>query len=153
MSHRFDQCLTSRGLRPSPVDPAKVEREIAEARGDLSAAIRTLEQADHKWAIIKAYYSIFHACRSLVYSAGYTEKSHDCVIVAVQDLFVARGILPAFVATAMREAKAAREAADYGLSYNDEAAVAIIRDAEEVCRIVTAYLDDPMLAIADEDVS
>lgn len=75
MSHRFDQCLTSRGLRPSPVDPAKVEREIAEARGDLSAAKRTFEKADHTWAIIKASSSIFHACRSLVYRAGYTGQA------------------------------------------------------------------------------
>lgn len=142
MSHRFDRCIESRGLRRSPVDPARVEREIAEARADLSAAKRTLEQADCKWAIVKAYYAIFHACRSLVYSAGYSEKSHDCVIVAVQDLFVAPGTLPAFVATAMREAKAAREAADYGLTYDDGTAGAIIRDAEEVCRIVIAYLGD-----------
>jgi len=143
MSHRFDRCIESRGLRRAPADPARVEREIAEARADLSAAKRTLEKADYKWAIVKAYYAIFHACRSLVYSAGYSEKSHDCVIVAVQDLFVAPGTLPAFVATAMREAKAAREAADFGLTYDDGTAGAIVRDAEEVCRIVTAYLGDP----------
>ncbi|HIH02826.1 MAG TPA: HEPN domain-containing protein [Methanoregulaceae archaeon] len=142
MSHRFDRGIESRGLRRSPVDPARVDREIAEARADLSAAKRTLDQADYKWAIVKAYYAIFHACRSLVYSAGYSEKSHDCVIVAVQDLFVAPGTLPAFVATAMREAKAAREAADYGLTDDDGTAGAIIRDAEEVCRIVIEYLGD-----------
>jgi uncharacterized protein (UPF0332 family) len=142
MSHRFDRCLESRGLRRSPVDPARVARELAEARADLSAAERTLEQGDCKWAIVKAYYAIFHACRSLVYSAGYSEKSHECVIVAVQDLFVSPGALPAFVATPMREAKAAREAADYGLTYDETAAGAIIRDAEEVCRVVASYLGD-----------
>lgn len=91
MSHRFDRCLETRGLRRSPADPARVEREAAEAWADLSAAKRTLEQADYKWAIVTAYYAIFHACRSLVYSAGFSEKSHECVIVAVQDLFVAPG--------------------------------------------------------------
>ena len=126
-----------------------MKREIAEARADLSAAKRTLDQADYKWAIVKAYYAIFHACRSLVYSAGYSEKSHDCVIVAVQDLFVAPGTLPASVATAMREAKTAREAADYGLTYDDGTAGAIIRDAEEVCRIVAAYLDSSTPEIAE----
>ncbi|MEN6517089.1 MAG: HEPN domain-containing protein [Methanospirillum sp.] len=126
MSHRFDRCIESRGLRRSPADPARVEREILEARADLSAAKRTLDQADYEWAIVKAYYTIFHACRSLVFCAGYSEKSHECVIVAVQDLFVAQGTLPAFVATAMREAKGAREAADYGLTYDDGAVMARI---------------------------
>lgn len=57
--------------------------------------------------------------------------------------------LPAFVATPMREAKAAREAADYGLAYNDGAADAIIRDAEEVCRVVIVYLRGSTPGIAE----
>lgn len=43
----------------------------------------------------------------------------------------------------MREVKSAREAADYGLTCDDGTAGAIVRDAEEVCRIVTVYLDGP----------
>jgi uncharacterized protein (UPF0332 family) len=140
MSHKFDSCIKSRGLRPCPVDPAKVEREIGEARNDLASAKLSLQQSDHKWAIIKAYYSMFHACKSLVYGAGYSEKSHDCLIVAVQDLFVASGRLPPSVVAAVRDAKSAREAADYGLTYGDDAAIAIIRDAEAVYHAASEYL-------------
>ncbi len=139
MSHRFESCIRSRGLRSCPVDPAKIDREMAEARNDLASAKNSLRESDHKWAIIKAYYSMFHACKSLVFSAGYCEKSHDCLIIAVQELFIASGRLPSSIVTAVRDAKSAREVADYGLTYSDEAADAIIRDATEVYRVILDY--------------
>jgi uncharacterized protein (UPF0332 family) len=82
---------------------------------------------------------MFHACKSLLFSIGYVEKSHDCLIVAVQELFVDSGLLPVTLARTVRDAKSAREAADYGLTYSDDAARMIVQDAEEVYRIVTTY--------------
>jgi len=139
MSHHFEGCLKSRGLRRCAVDPAKIEREITEARKDLASAQNSLLQSDYKWSIIKAYYSMFHACKSLLFSAGYVEKSHDCLIFAMQELFVDPGLLPSTLARTVRDAKSAREAADYGLTYSDDAARMIVQDAEEVYRIVAAY--------------
>ena len=140
MSHKFDNCLQNRGLRKCSVDPGKIERELTEARNDLTSAKASFEQSDYKWAIIKAYYSMFHACKSLLFREGYSEKSHDCVIVAVQELFVSTGKLPSEIVEHVREAKSAREAADYGLTYGDDAARMIIHEAEDVFRIISEYL-------------
>ena len=59
-----------------PANRATVERELTEAKGDLDSAKKSLLESDFKWTIIKAYYSMFHACKSLLFSAGYVEKSH-----------------------------------------------------------------------------
>ena len=139
MSYKFDNCLQSRGLRKCPVDTEKIKRELIEARNDLTSAKASFDQSDYKWAIIKAYYSMFHACRSLLFREGYSEKSNDCVIVAVQELFVSTGKLPSEIVEHMREAKSAREAADYGLTYGNDAARMIILEAEDVLRILSEY--------------
>ena len=140
MSHKFDNCLKNRGLRKCPVDRMKIEREITEAGKDLASANASFNQSDFKWAIIKAYYSMFHACKSLVFSVGYIEKSHDCVIIAVEELFIGSGKLPSKIVDHVRDAKSAREAADYGLTYGDAAAKMIIEEAEEVYRLISEYL-------------
>lgn len=40
-----------------------------------------------KWATIQAYYSMFHAARALLYSAGYREKSHPALLTALNEIF------------------------------------------------------------------
>ncbi|BBL67998.1 HEPN domain-containing protein [Methanoculleus chikugoensis] len=77
-----------------PANRATVERELTETKGDLDSAKKSLLESDFKWTIIKAYYSMFHACKSLLFSAGYVEKSHECLIAAIEELFTDRGILP-----------------------------------------------------------
>lgn len=139
MSHRFQKCIDSRGLRKCQVDSEKVEREITEAKNDLESAKASLQGSDHKWAIIKAYFSMFHACKSLLFSEGYSEKSHDCVIIAVGKLFTDTGKLPPLIVTNIRSAKTAREAADYGCTYGADSARGAIEDAEEVYRIISEY--------------
>lgn len=117
----------------------KVKREIDEAKNDLESAKISLIETNYKWAIIQGYYSLFHAFKSLLYSAGYEEKSHECVIIAVEELFTDTGKLHLSIISNIRNAKSAREAADYGCTYGVNAAQGIIRDAENAYRIISEY--------------
>jgi uncharacterized protein (UPF0332 family) len=140
MSHRFTNCLNTRGLRKFPVDRSIIEKELQESRKDLESARKSLQEQDYKWTIIKAYYSMFHAGKSLILSAGYIEKNHDCLIIAVEELFANKGLLPPAKVTDFRNAKTARESADYGLTYGKDSAEGTVRDAESMHRSVLAYL-------------
>jgi uncharacterized protein (UPF0332 family) len=116
-----------------------VKREVVEAQNDLESSKISLKDSNYKWAIIQAYFSMFHACKSLLYSVGYEEKSHECVIIAVEELFTDTGKLPSSIVSNIRNAKSAREAADYGCTYGGDAALGIIQDAEDACRIISLY--------------
>ncbi len=128
-----------------------VEKEIAEAKKDLDSAKKSLLESDYKWTIVKAYYSLFHACKSLLFSAGYVEKSHDCLIVAVEELFTDRGILPPSIVSDTRRAKTARESADYGMTYGESSAKGTVQDAEEVFRVVAEYLAGQGFGVPSRD--
>ena len=140
MSFKFQNCISNRGLRKIPARTPNVFAEMKEAGRDLESAKRSLLESDYKWTIIKAYYSMFHAFRSLLFSTGYTEKSHDCLIAAIEELFTEKGLLPPAIITDIRNAKTAREAADYGLTYGQASAEGTVRDAEQIYQVVSSYL-------------
>ena len=56
-----------------------IEKELEGAKYDLSSAKESLHDKDIKWASVQAYYSIFHAAKSLVLKKGFREKSHYCL--------------------------------------------------------------------------
>jgi uncharacterized protein (UPF0332 family) len=140
MSYKFQNCVNNRSLRRCPIDGERAKREILEAKKDLESAKASLFLSDDKWAIIKAYFSMFHAFRSLLFRAGYTEKSHECLIIAVEELFIENGKLPSSIVNNIRNAKTAREAADYGCTYGPDTARGAVQDAEEAYRIVEEYI-------------
>jgi uncharacterized protein (UPF0332 family) len=112
---------------------------MKEAENDLESAKVSLQGSDLKWAIVKGYFSMFHAFKSLLFSVGYDEHSHDCLIIAVEELFTNKGILPADIVIDIRNAKTARESAGYGLTYGEATAQSVVLDAEKVCRIISDY--------------
>jgi hypothetical protein len=76
MSTEFDRCVKERKLVKIKEDRALINKELKGAEYDLSKAKKSLEDDDFKWATIKAYYSMFHSARALVFSKGYREKTH-----------------------------------------------------------------------------
>ena len=140
MSYKFEDCLSRRGIVRRPASREAVERELAEAKEDLNSAKKSLLEYDFKWTIIKAYYSMFHACKSLLFSAGYVEKSHECLIAAIEELFTDKGLLPSTIISDLRRAKTAREAADYGLTYGEASAEGTVQDAEQILEVISSYL-------------
>ena len=105
-------------------------RELITAQEDLKAALESLKQGNDKWATVQAYYTMFHTARALLYSRGYREKSHYCLIVAMKAMFVEEGLLDIILVEAFQTAKTLRENADYENEFSSDSARALVHKAQ-----------------------
>ncbi|MCK4251789.1 HEPN domain-containing protein [candidate division WOR-3 bacterium] len=71
-----------------------IEKELKAAEYDSMRAKDSLQDDDPKWATIQGYYAMFHIARALIFKQGYREKSHRCLVIAIQELYVDKGKLP-----------------------------------------------------------
>jgi uncharacterized protein (UPF0332 family) len=115
----FEKCLKERRIQRIDVSGELVKKEMDAAEYDLERAGRNVEEEDFKWASVQAYYSMFHAAKALLFSKGYREKSHYCLIAAIRELFVATGEMSAGVADNLEMCMDIRHEADYGLVYDE----------------------------------
>ena len=113
MSQEFNNCLKRGKIKKFTPGPKLVSKELKLAEEDLKSSLKSFAEKNYKWSIIQSYYSMFHSARSLIYSEGYREKSHFCLIESVRTLFVEKGKLNVLLVEAFLEAKNLREAADY----------------------------------------
>lgn len=141
MSTEFDRCVKERKLVKIKEDRALINKELKGAEYDLSKAKKSLEDDDFKWATIKAYYSMFHSARALVFSKGYREKTHYCLMIALEKLFVDSGILDRDSYENFERVMDLREEADYGLSFSETGADIAVRDAENFLMKIKQILD------------
>ncbi|MEM4335976.1 MAG: HEPN domain-containing protein [Candidatus Anstonellales archaeon] len=138
MAREFEYCVEKGNIIKREVPLSFIEKELREAEYDLTMAKHSLQNRDVKWATIKAYYSIFHSIRALVFSKGYREKSHFCLMAAFKHLFVEKGLLTELL-DYFYYAMNAREGADYGAVYNDKTAMKVINYAESTKNAVSKY--------------
>jgi len=117
-------------LRKIKRDVALVEVEIKEAEYDLDKARQTFEIRDYKWAIVKAYYAIFHAARAALYNVGLREKKHFAVGIVLEEL-AKQGKLEIKYFHDFEASKDTREDADYRRVYSRDRANLCIMRAEE----------------------
>jgi uncharacterized protein (UPF0332 family) len=75
---------------------------------------------------------MYHAARALIFSRRYRERSHFCLFVALQELFVDRGLLEARLVGAFRYSMRLRETADYGGDFSKDGATAVIELARDL---------------------
>jgi uncharacterized protein (UPF0332 family) len=127
--------LEERRLLKSRLDHEAVEKELKGAEYDLEKAEASFNEGDSKWATVKAYYSMFHAARALLYDAGYRERSHTALITAIRELYVKSGRLVEEALSNYENAMDLREEADYALTFSDEGARRVVQDAK---RFITA---------------
>jgi uncharacterized protein (UPF0332 family) len=113
MSPEFKKCLERGKIKKFSPGPRLATKEIRLANEDRQAAIKSMSEGNMRWSIIQAYYSMFHSARALLYSRGFRERSHYCLIEAVRDLFVKAKKLDPLLLEALQEAKTLREEADY----------------------------------------
>lgn len=104
------------------------------ARSDLGDAKFGFGHAKYKWSTIQAYYAMYHAARALIYSMGYRERNHYCLLAALQALFVDRGTLDTDLAESFRLAMMLRQNADYRSDFSEEGARSVIDRAEQFRR-------------------
>lgn len=140
MNEAFKECLKNRKIIPFPRAKSLVKKELAAAGDDLAEAMDRLKNSKYKYAIINSYYSIFHASRALLYSKGYRERSHHCLSVALETLFVEKGRMSNRFIRIFKNSLSLRENADYSSSFSRENALLSISNAQEFLEMAMTLL-------------
>jgi uncharacterized protein (UPF0332 family) len=137
----FEKCLKENRL--VRMEPSKdiILKEMENARFDLQRAKNSYKEDDCKWAMVQAYYAMFHAAKAMVLQKGYREKSHQCLIAALSELYVKTGDLDAEAVEDFELGMNLRHQADYGLVYDKDAADACIEKATEFVSIAESIVD------------
>jgi uncharacterized protein (UPF0332 family) len=142
MSPDFKTCVDKKKLYRSEAAKALSSKELKTAGDDLAEAESSLSQKRHKWATIQAYYAMFHAARALLYSQGYRERSHGCVVAGIEHLFGLTNLLDLRWVRAFTNVMSLREDADYSDAYSLQGAEVSVAHAKgflrEATRILTA---------------
>ncbi len=128
----FKECLAKGKIKAFSSAGKLVSKELKSSADDLEAAQKSIKGGNFKWATIQGYYVMFHAARALIYSKGYKERSHYCLIVALRALFVSEGLLPLSLLEAVQNAKILRENADYENEFSKESAQDLLDKAQEL---------------------
>lgn len=117
----IDECLEEGYLRK--IIPAEdlIKKEIKEGEYDFLKAQRAFDDEDYKWCIVKAYYSMFHYARAVLFKLGFREKRHFVIGVVLEDLNK-KGKLESKYVNDFNAAISAREDADYHYVYSKEKA-------------------------------
>lgn len=136
----FDDCLKRRKIIRFPSAKKLAAKELDVAQADLAASRQSLKQKNYKWATVQAYYTMFHAARTLLYHKGYREKSHYCLILAMKAFYVSEGVLEIRLVESLQAAKAMREGADYENTFDAESAKALVEQAEEFLKVAEGAL-------------
>lgn len=131
VSKEFDDCLKNRRITEFERAKSLVSKELDQAKVDLETAKDSHKNTSYKWAIIQSYYSMFHSARALIYSKGYRERSHYCLIVAMRELFASKKLISSQLIEALQLGKTLRENADYYGEFSEEAAKQMIENAED----------------------
>lgn len=136
----FDDCLKRRKIvRFAPAKKLAI-KELDVARADLVASRQSLKQKNYKWTTVQAYYTMFHAARTLLYHKGYREKSHYCLILAMKAFYVSEGVLEMRLVESLQAAKAMREGADYENTFDPKSAKALVEQAEEFLKVAEGVI-------------
>lgn len=138
-SFKFNECLENRKIIKEHFDTNAVLLELESAELDLRSAKKSIENKDYKWATVQGYYAMFRAARALIFSKGFREKSHNCGIIALEELF--ENELGYKYIEYLKEAKILREKADYESSYSEYNAKDILENAEEFIEKVRKILE------------
>ena len=130
MSRDFKNCLNKKKLYRSDAAKALAGKEFTSAGDDLAEAELSLSQKRYKWATIQAYYAMFHAARAMIYSRGYRERSHFCVVAGIEHLFGEEELIDRKWVRALTNAMSLREDADYSAAFSPEGAEVSVESAK-----------------------
>lgn len=149
MKREFKTAIEKRRVIRFPEGKRLVVRELDAAKDDLDEAGDRLSKNRFKYATITAYYSMFHAARALLYDAGYREKSHHYLLVAIEALYVAEKKLSPALARALRNAMILREEADYHGEFSEAGAKSVLNSAERFLEAVKVLLGGRVLKLVE----
>jgi hypothetical protein len=142
MNPRVKRLLEERRLIRSKLGEESVRKELEGAAYDLERAKASLSEDDYKWATVKGYYSMFHAARALLYLAGYRERSHAALLVALRELYARTGRLAQPELDNFENAMSLRQEADYALTFSHEGAQRVVKDAEAFVQAARTLVEE-----------
>ena len=113
------------------------------SKEDLESAKILFENKKYAAANNRAYYSVFHAIRSVLALDKFDSKKHSGVIAEFRKRYIKTGIIPAEISDAIKETFEVRQDSDYGDMYEvtEEETAAQIKHAEYVNEVIGAYLN------------
>lgn len=114
-------------LKKSNYSAEMYQKEFKVGERDLETAQTSFQDGNFKWAIIQAYYAIFHAARALLFKSGYREKSHSALKIAIKTLYIETGLLSNDTYNALERGMSLREMADYKETYSQSGAENLIQ--------------------------
>lgn len=114
-------------LKKSNYSAEMYQKEFRVGERDLEIAQTSFQDGNFKWAVIQAYYAIFHAARALLFKSGYREKSHSALKLAIKALYIETGLLSNDTYNALERGMSLREMADYKETYSQSGAENLIQ--------------------------
>jgi uncharacterized protein (UPF0332 family) len=147
MNEAFRECLKKRRIIPHPSAKKLVKRELSAAKDDLDEANDRLKYGKYKYATINSYYSIFHSARALLYSKGYRERSHHCLSVALDVMFVQTKKMSIHYITILRNSMSLRERADYSSTYSKDSAILSVLNAQDFLQMTRKIINQDFTPI------
>ncbi|MCD6477137.1 MAG: HEPN domain-containing protein [Candidatus Aenigmarchaeota archaeon] len=124
------ECLEKNFLVKIKPDKKLVDKELKEAETDLKEAYNDFNANKFKWAIIKAYYSMFHAGKSVLFALGYKERKHVAVQIVLENL-AKQGKVEYIYTQYLSSGADARESADYRYTYSKYIAEEVLENARK----------------------
>lgn len=114
------------------------EEELKNAEDRLEAAEILLKSNKIVDSISRAYYSMFHAARALLFLYGEEPKTHEGVIREFSRIIVEKKLMEKKFGRKLRQAFEARESGDYriGVIFEKEDAENTLSNAKEFVRKV-----------------
>lgn len=131
MKTSFKDCLKAKKISKFPGGEKLIKTEIKAAGADIKEAKNRFGVGKFKYATVNGYYSLFHSARVLLYQAGYREKSHFCLRMAIAEFYVKEKLLDPEFLEYFDEAMGLRQAADYESVFSKDGARRAIKGAEK----------------------
>lgn len=83
----LDDCFKKGLLRKTNIEKEKIENSVSRAEHFLERAKGNFKNDYFDVAFLLAYTSMFHTARALLFSKGYKERSHYCLILLLKKEF------------------------------------------------------------------
>lgn len=137
---KFEECLRRGLIKRDPSTTERVKSSIEIAKRFLKSAERTFEIGDYIMVEIAAYNSVFHSIRALLFVKGYKERSHQCLAIAVRELYRANPRIVELV-NIFDRLRISRHNVQYGGALvNEEEAEFVLKFAKEVLETINQML-------------
>jgi len=140
MSGEFERGIEKAKIVVFQKGPSLVSKELNSATEDLLSSKESYKIENYKWATIQAYYSMFHTSRALIYNKKYREKSHYCLVIALEHLYLKKGLIDKGFIESLALGKDLRESADYRSTFSKEGAYNLIKMADQFLAIARKLL-------------